>query len=402
MNILQICNKVPFPPKDGGAIAIWNLANGMASKGHNVTILAMNTSKHRVETKTEEENISEKIKLHYVPVNIKISLLKLLLNYLFSKYPYNAKRFINKGFNKALEDIFQTNKFDVIQLEGLYVTPHIKTIRRYTKSVIAYRAHNLESEIWKRLATYSKNPVKKIYLKNLSKRIEHLEKNLINKYDLLIPITSRDLEHFQTMGNTKPAHVTPAGIPDEQLKHVKSNVDNKTFFYIGSLDWIPNQEGLLWFIDNVWLKINKEFPEVRFHVAGRNSPRWLSKKLVMSQIHFHGEVDSAGDFVDKYQIMIVPLFAGSGMRVKIIEAMARSKVIVTTSVGAEGIDIQNGVHGIIANNANEFYESLKKLLENNIFLTNIEGNSFALVKMKYNNNSISKDLLDFYDKYKAC
>lgn len=401
MKILQLCNKAPYPPKDGGAIAIMILSESFAELGHQVTVLAMNTTKHKSDVQSIPSQISDKIKFKYIDVDTRLNPVNLLINFLFSKLPYIAERFIQPKFSRELENILKNDDFDIVQLEGLYLMPYIKVIRKCCSARIAFRAHNIENEIWERIAGETSNPLKKVYLSSLSKRLKRFEYGFLNRYDLLIPITTRDGEKLSLMGNTKPVFVCPAGVPYRNFNKTISYIPN-SLFYIGALDWIPNQEAIVWFLDNVWHQLKEKLPAIQFHVAGRNSPQWLQKKCVGQNIFFHGEIDDAHVFFDKYQIMVVPLFAGSGMRLKIVEAMARSKVVITTSIGAEGLETVNGKHLLVQDTAEGFVKQILFLLENPEYSTKIEKDAFQLAVEKYNSQIITESLTMFYKQQLAC
>jgi len=399
MKILQICNKAPYPPIDGGAIAVLNLSEEFALAKNEVTILAMNTGKHNSDIKTIPQYYSEKIRFIYVPIDTRISPFKLIWNYFFSSSPYIAVRFYNKKFEVELKNLLINGSFDIVQIESLYLLPYIRVIKHYSKAKVVYRAHNIENEIWARLALDTKNPIKKFYLTSLSRRIEKFEKKVLNSYDLLVPITQRDCLNLNNMGNLKPAYVSPTGISAGKYCKPNSLFKNESLFFIGALDWFPNQEGLTWFIDHVWKILKISRPELSFHVAGRNSPNWLRKRCIENKIEFHGEIENAQNFFDKYQIMVVPLFAGSGMRIKIIEAMSRSKAIITTTIGAEGLDIVNKVHAIISDTPQSFFEEISYLLENNDYFQNLEKNAYELAVNCYSNSKLGMELINFYTQH---
>jgi polysaccharide biosynthesis protein PslH len=278
----------------------------------------------------------------------------------------------------------------------LYMAPYIPVIRKHSKAIISLRAHNVENEIWKRLYLRTKNPFKKLYLKILATRMTRFENEALNSYDLLIPISEKDNSYFQKHGNLKPSLVIPVGIPETYFFKIYQSEFPTSIFFIGALDWEPNLEGLVWFIDTVWNKLRTYKPNVTFNLAGRNAPNWFVKKCMENGINYHGEVEDARAFFDKQQIMIVPLFAGSGLRVKIIEAMARSKVVVTTPVGAEGLVVENGKHLIIADTSQIFLKSIEELLENKEYYSELGANAFLLAEQAYNNNLIANSLIHFY------
>ncbi|WP_163324365.1 glycosyltransferase family 4 protein [Draconibacterium mangrovi] len=398
MNILQVTNKVPFPARDGGAIACMNLIKGLAQQGNSVTVLAMNTAKHHLSPDEIPDEIKQLATFKLVNVPAKINAFAALVNLLFSQKPYNAVRFVDENFSEALAELLSENEFDIVQLEGLYVCPYIPVIRKYSNATVVYRAHNVEFEIWERSAKLTRG-LKKLYLQNLSKRIKRFEAGLLNSYDILVPITARDGEILDSLGNKKDKQVSQTGIDLSAVVPDKTNIEYPSLFHIGSLEWAPNQEGILWFIENCWIKIRNKYPDLRFHVAGRNAPQWLIDKLNVDGVIFEGEVADAYRFMNSKAVMIVPLFSGSGMRIKIIEGMALGKSIVSTSIGAEGIDVTDGENILLANDATGFVDAVFNLLEDRDNFECIGRNATLFIQQNFDNLAISKKLIGFYKQY---
>ena len=398
MKILQVTNKVPYPVKDGGAIACMNLARGFSLLGHDVTILAMNTVKHHVTLTEIPESVKELAEFKLVNVPARISPVSALLNLMFSGKPYNAVRFISKMFEDELIKVLHENEFDIIQLEGLYVCPYINVIRENSKAKIIYRAHNIEHEIWSRTAVMA-HGLEKWYLKNLSKRIKKFEVQTLNKYDLLVPITGRDGAILDKLGNKKPRHVSQTGIDSSVLIPNSKNLKHPTLFHLGSLEWSPNQEGLIWFFENCWDAVREKYPELRFYIAGRNAPVWFQRMLNLTNVVFMGEVADAYEFMNSKSIMVVPLFSGSGMRIKIIEGMALGKPIVTTAVGTEGISTTSGVNIVITEDAAGFVQSISDLIENREYFNKISKNAIEYIHENFDNLSSAGSLIEFYKKH---
>ena len=398
MKILQVTNKVPFPAKDGGAIACMNMTSGFALLGHEVTVLAMNTVKHHIDSNEIPETVQDWAQFRLVDVPAHTSGFAALFNLLFSGKPYNAVRFISKSFSCELKKVLQENEFDVVQLEGLYVCPYIPLIRKYSKAKIAYRAHNIEHEIWERTAALSKG-IKKIYLKILAKRIKTFEKGFFNDYDLLVPITERDGEILNRLGNKKPVHVSPTGIDANVLFPHSKNLEHPSLFHIGSLEWAPNQEGLIWFIEKCWPLIHQKIPDLNFYIAGRNAPDWLMRYFNAPNIVFKGEIPDAYQFMNSKSIMVVPLFSGSGMRIKIIEGMALGKPIVTTPIGNEGISTTSGENILIANDEIEFVNEIGRLVNDQELYDRISRNAIEYIHEKFDNLALAGALVRFYKEH---
>ncbi len=398
MRILQLTNKPPWPAKDGGSIAMWNLTKGFSELGHQVTVLSMNTLKHHTPPDSIPEQIRQLADLRFVEVPATISPVSALINLFFSDQPYNAVRFISPQYTRALVEILKEKSFDIIQLEGLYLAPYIPVIRKASNAQIALRSHNVESEIWERTAILSSG-VKKWYLRNLAGRIRNFEKKWINGYDLLVPITSRDGGWFTRTGNQKPMHVSPTGIDFASYRQTTAIPEHPSLFHIGSLDWSPNQEGLIWFLSHIWSVISEKYPGLHFYIAGRNAPAWLVSKLQKKNVVYLGEVEDAHSFMRSKAIMVVPLLSGSGMRIKIIEGMALGKAIVSTQIGAEGLPVTSGENILIGEKPDEFIRCLEEVIENYSRCEQLGSEAERFIRDHFDNQLIAGQLASFYQQY---
>jgi glycosyltransferase involved in cell wall biosynthesis len=394
MRILILTPKVPWPPRDGGALAMWLPVKALLRKGHEVHILALNTSKHFVDY--EQLPVFANLHWHLVFTDTSIRLPKLLFNFIFSSYPYLAERYWTKNLKTELCNLLNKNAFDIVQFEGPYLMNYLPVVQQLSQAKIVFRAHNIESEIWKRQAATEKNIVKRLYLNHLSKRIANFEKQIINTYDGLVPITQRDADAFARMGNKQEFWVMPAGMDFEDVE-VKHTVSGVKPFFLGALDWMPNQESLVWFVEQVWPKVFAEFPDLQFNIAGRNAPLWLEKKFQVDGVNYHGEIPDASTYLSDYNVLIAPLFSGSGMRVKIIEAMANAKTVITTNIGAEGIPCVSGENILLANSPAEFLDCIRKLkmAPDDIQVIGNKAHNFAI--SKYNYMEICDGLIAFYE-----
>jgi polysaccharide biosynthesis protein PslH len=397
MKILQLTNKFPWPSKDGGAIATLSMTKGFDELGHEVTLLAMNTSKHYVDLKKVPEEIKSLAKIIGVEVETKVTVRGAMTNLAFSRLPYNAQRFVSPAFSEQLELLLRREKYDVIQLEGLYLAPYIPLIRKFSQALVSLRAHNVEYEIWQRVAANEQVSWKKRYMQILARRIKRLEVNTLNKYDVLVPITWRDSRILNELGNNKPVQIIPTGIDASALTPDRQKLEYPSLFHVGALDWAPNQEGLIWFFENVWSYLVQKYPELKFYLAGRNASSWFIKELEKHKVEYLGEIDDAYAFINSKAIMIVPLFSGSGMRIKIIEGMALGKTIVTTSIGTEGIDTTHNKNILVADTRQGFIEEIERVLNDRKLFGSIGSNANQFVRDHYDNKTIMKTLVNFYD-----
>ena len=394
MKILQVCSKIPFPPKDGGSIAMNILTHGLINAGNTVHVLAVNTPKHFIKDDDIDPVYRKLTSYRSVFIDTSIKPVDAILN-LFSSESYNIIRFYSKDFEKVLIERLQSEAYDVIQLETLWVTPYVDVIRKYSKAKIILRSQNVEYIIWERLAEDAANPLKKIYLKLLAGRLKKYELSLLNKYDAIATITELDTVVFKKMGCTIPVMHVPFGIDLEKYKMDDSALEKPSVFHIGAMDWRPNADGINWFLKNVWVDVVAKNPNVKLYLAGRNMPEWLLN-LKMENVVIEGEVPDSHAFINSRSVMIVPLTSGGGMRVKIIEGMAFGKTIISTAVGAEGIEYENGLNLLIANTEREFVDAIHSCLNNTAFSDSLGKNARTLVESKYDNQIICTKLSAFY------
>ena len=397
MKILQITSKVPYPPINGEAIATLNLSKSFRELGHEVTILAMNTQKHYLKPEELPEEMKMLFKWHLVDVSASSSVSGALWNLFASKLPYNAQSLISLNFRDKLIELFQKEEYDVVQLEGLYLCPYISDIRLLSKALIALRAHNIEHEIWKSKKTQATG-LWKHYVSITSHRIKQFEHDYINQYDVLIPITSHDGKVFNKMGNHRPIHVAQTGVNTGAFHPDRSKEQYPSLFFLGALDWPPNQEGLEWFFEHCWNDILEKCPDTELFVAGRNAPSGFVKKLKLPNVNYLGEVKDAYEFMNEQAVMIAPVLSGSGMRIKVVEGMAMEKSIVTTTIGTEGIPTTSGENIILADTPEDFSKGVIRLLTDQQFHLQIGENARKFIEDKFDNRVIATNLIDFYKR----
>jgi glycosyltransferase involved in cell wall biosynthesis len=402
MKILILSSKVPFPPNDGGAIATLSIAEGLAENNNDVSMLCMNTSKHPFNVAKIPKILKEKIKFYSVDHNTKIRFFGALLNLFFSHEPYNAIRFKSKKFKKKLIEVLHVQKPQIVQLEGPYLGYYLDVIRENSKAKVSLRAHNVENEIWQRKALNSANPFLRFYYTILSSRIRKLEKKVMDNSDFLIPISDRDRKQLIQLSNI-PNFTIPTGLNPYRYPTPK-DPEFPTLFYIGALDWMPNQEAILWFIEEVFVKLVKQLKFLKLNIAGRNAPEWLMAKFREYQslgIVFHGEVNNAYVFMNRYAIFVSPLLTGSGIRIKILEGMMMRRAVVASSIAAEGIPVSDRKNILIADSAEEMSDIIFDLCKNKDKYLEIAANSRIFVLEKFNNLAVCKSLSDYYSTQMA-
>ena len=397
MKILLLCNKPPYPASEGGPMAMNSIITGLLEAGHQVKILAINSEKFNVKESDIPEDYKKKTGIELIDVDLSVKPMSAFLN-LFSQKSYHVERFISDDFKKRLAEILDKEQFDVVQLEMLYMTPYVDTIRQHSKAMIVLRAHNVEHKIWERIAKETRFFVKRWYINHLAKTLKEYELNALETVDGIAAITRKDAAFFRKYCS-KPIIDIPYGVYPEEFTP-KSEIEGKPkFYHIGSMNWMPNEEGIRWFIDEVLPKPVEKVPDFVYHLAGRSMPDWLAT-MKNPNVDVVGEVPDAKAFVADHDVAIVPLLSGSGIRIKIIESMAMGKTVITTRVGAEGILYDEEVNIIIAENKAKMVEAIRTLHENPEIAVRIGQAARKLVEETYDNRKIIARLLMFYEEIK--
>ncbi len=396
MNILLLCNKPPWPPLEGGPIAMNAMVKGLMNAGHHVKVLSVNSNKYNVQPGDIPEDYKKSTGIELVYLDLSIKPLPAFLS-LVKNESYHISRFISKEFETALIRILKAEKFDVIQFETLYTTPYISLIRGLSDARLVLRAHNIEHLIWKRIAKGTTNPLKKWYINKLARTLEDYEKSVLDKLDGVVAITGKDANYFRSIKPGLKVIDIPFGIDadtDNPTMTVEPTQGYK-LFHLGSMNWMPNQEGIRWFLNEVWPDLHARYPELTFSLAGRAMPQWLVK-LKIPGVIVDGEVPDALAYMQQHDAMIVPLFSGSGIRIKIIEGMLAGKTIITTTVGAEGINYTAGKELLIANDAPDFARAIEILIVQPFAYQEIGRSARELVLKEHNNALLMEKLTDFY------
>jgi glycosyltransferase involved in cell wall biosynthesis len=395
MKILVLTNKLPYPPRDGGSIATLNMLTGLSKAGNQVSCLALNTSKHRFPVDRIPGSVSGEIRIEGIPCDTSIRPAALLANLLFSREPYIASRFRSRKFRDRLVALLEEEPFDVIQLEGPYLGHYLDVIRRYSPSKVSLRAHNVEHLIWRRKADNERFPLLRLYFLNMATRLEHYELKVAANCDCLVPISPVDEAYFREKGLHMASITIPAGL-DLRDYPVSPLPPGPSLFYIGALDWLPNQEGLKWFLEEVLGRLAREIPGIRLHLAGRNAPGFVERLLRHDRVTYHGEVEDAGEFIRSGRIMVAPLLTGSGIRIKILEAMALGRPVVTTPIGIEGIPAEPGRQVLVARDPESFKDHLVHLISNEEFARRIAGEGRKLIQENFDTFRLSDRLTRFF------
>lgn len=400
MKILQLTKQFPFPTKDGYSVAVTCLAKALNQLDCEVTLLSANTTKHWFNLSELPSEFNHYHKIHTVKVDNRITPWGAFFN-LFSKTSYILSRFVTNDFSEKLREVLTSENFDIVQLESVQLAPYIPIIRQYSTAKICMRSHNVEFEIWERTLAQTKSVFRKLYLKSQIRSFKKFEIESLKNYDILAAITEKDLDNFRKLGFEKKGVVIPVGIDSNEYKtNFESYVKPLSFGFIGSMDWMPNQEGILWFLEKIWPVFLKKHPNIHLEIAGRHTPDWLKNKA-LPNVKFVGEVQSAKAFIQTHSVMIVPLFSGSGIRVKILEGMALGRTIISTQIGMEGIEAKHRKEILIADSESEMLTEMTYCVRESEKISQIGKNAQIFIQNHFDNLKLGNKLKAVYSEFSS-
>ncbi|MCS6789892.1 MAG: glycosyltransferase family 4 protein [Bacteroidia bacterium] len=384
MRLLQLTNKFPFPPKDGGTLAMAFFPEAWRDLGYTGYGLAMDTPKHPFQPSYPTPIPYEAIPVHSTP-----TLPGAFLN-LFSSLPYHVVRFQSRAYTYALQRIIETFQPDLIQVETPYLTPYIEGLSLPR----IYRLHNVEWEIWLQHSQERAWPLR-FYLQTQAKRIRSFEEKAIHRYQGLLPISKNEYQWIHSQRYKGSVELIPFAVRVDEYEVPPLGKPHPSIGYIGSLDWMPNQSGLVWFLEQVWPAFRRKHPTAHLYIAGRGMPAWM-RKYQDNHTHLVGAIEDAKAFFYQHEIFIVPLFSGSGIRVKLIEAFATGRAIVATPLAADSLIYESGKHLLLAEKPEDFQQALSLLYTDAALRKQMGEATRHLAETTYDRSLVLEKMHHFY------
>ncbi|MFB6257333.1 MAG: glycosyltransferase family 4 protein [Flavobacteriales bacterium] len=377
-------------------MAIKSLTEGLLRKGHDLRLLMIETYKHPFDPEAFPTELLKESQARSVFVETKLDPVDAFTS-LVNRDPYNVNRFFSPDLDHVLVEMLKEEEPDIVQLESLFMTPYIDTVRKFSNARVVFRSHNLEHRIWQKIAQGTNNPLKKAYLKLLSEQLWKYEKKILFDVDGLVSISDEDLVNFQKMGIQVPTITIPFGIDTKVWSPDHMEEGNvPRFFHMGSMDWMPNQEAVDQLLEEVWPKVREKMPAAELCLIGKNMDR--EQGDVPAGVRVIGEVDDPIEAIRDHGIMLVPLRSGSGIRVRIIQGMALEKPIVSTSIGASGIRAKDGRELLIADGPDAFAKKMIELAERGELRKQLGKTARQTVLDHYDEELLIDRLLAFYQE----
>ena len=372
MKILYITHKPIYPKIDGGCVAMDNFLRTLIAANHTIKHLTVSTEKHPFEESEYPRELHGEIHPEAIEINTRITPIKTFFA-LFSKKSYNVRRFHSSAMEQRITAIIQEQSIDCVILESLFTTVYLDQIRSSFNGKVYLRTHNVEFKIWENLAGNSTNFLKKKYYTKLAKDLKRYEESTLNTVDGIISISTEDTTFFRAFGVTTPITTISLGFSLEDAS--ENDYRGTNFFHLGALNWKPNREAVDCLVD-LFPRINAVLPSAQLHIVGQGSK---ALKVTTPNVHLDGFVDDVNAHSTSIGILVTPITSGSGIRVKILEMMAIGIPVITTTIGAQGIDYTTSNCLVIANTDEEIIAACHQLATSETLRKEIGSNGKAYI-----------------------
>jgi len=384
MKVLYLIPYSPANPVFGGALRIYHLLTHL-HKNHDVTVAGFSTPE-------EEEQLIKQFpllagKTHFVnyPYTDRSTRWSLIKS-LFTSHSNWHQLTRSKEFQQKLDWLMATKSFDIIQSEF----PVMAMFRYNSPAVKIIDSHNVEYDNFKRMAKV-KNPFKKLFYHLEAYKFYREETEACSQQGALFVTSERDISIFNQTVPDVPKYLIPNGVDTNYFKPFNTQPDPHSMVFVGMMKYVPNYDGISWFLDEIFPKILEKVPEATITIVGKNPPQSILSRA-NKNIIVTGFVEDTRPYIEKSAVYVVPLRMGGGTRLKIMEALAVKKPIVSTSIGCEGIEVVNGESIMIADNPDEFAARVIELFTNPKQVADITEKGYELVNNLYRWESIGRQM----------
>ena len=387
MHILFLTQIVPYPPNAGPRIKTWNVLRYLAGKGHRIS-LATYVRSDEVQYLPMLESLCE----HVYPVPLRRSRVEDVGYWLKSQWtrqPFLIERDNRQAMHAVVKSILARGDVDLIEADQLSMAQFALAAKGNKSSPpILFDSHNATFRILERsLQNYP--PLLRIPLKIEHQRLQQYEAELVHRFDHTLTVTELDrqifLKNSHLPADDPRISAIPIAVDTTQLTPVLSSPDSINILTLGTLTYPPNAEGIRWFLRDVFPLVRQANSKASLTIIGRNPPPdfFQSAAVYGSGVEITGYVDDLTPYLEKAALIVVPLLAGSGMRVRILEAFSRGLPVVTTPIGLEGIQAIQGRHVLVETEPAAFAGAVNQLLADSDLRQNIAKNARSLVETHY-------------------
>lgn len=384
--VLFLTARVPAPLDDGWKIRTFHLMQGYVRNGWQVDLLSFCQPEQEPGDFPELQVLCSR--LHLVPRAKAYSPMDLLRGLVLST-PFHVHNYHLQAMVDAVQQMIAEQAYDLVQIEDVVMAQYV--VPTMDKSLRILDMHNVESALLRRYAEKDGNLFKKIYARLTAAKLEGYERDVAGKFHKIMVCSAQDRELLQGKTMNIPVQVTPNGVDCDYFQPLPMD-PAKDLVFVGSMDYHANISGVLYFVHNILPLIHQKFPETHFTIVGKNPPEAI-RRLAGERVAVTGMVPDVRPYLVRARVVVVPLLVGGGTRLKILEAMACGRPVVSTSLGAEGIGAVDNEHIFLADDPSQFAKSVLRLLEDIDLCNTVAGASSKFVKDIYSWTTIQDKMI---------
>jgi glycosyltransferase involved in cell wall biosynthesis len=357
MRILDITPRFPYPLTDGGRRGIYYPLRALARRGHTVHIASLVES-------VDPASVRELQKIFGVDlvVNARRPTAEGALASLAGRTPYQISRFHNKQLLRRAEDILSSTAFDILHVEGIHAAWYAHLLGPGFHVPTVMRLHDMLSLSMARSIEHAGDPFMKLWLRFDSRRVRSYERYSFPRVGCILTVSEAERDLVLRVSPDARCVCAPAGVDLEEFTPLECAEDPGSVLWLGALHWAPNKHSFWWFYNDIVPQLVRRHPDVRIKVAGTGAPPEILS-LRHPNVEVFGFVPDVRQIMARSQVCVVPLKVGSGVRVKLLEMFAMRKAVVSTTVGAEGLGVEDGQQALIADSSSGFTDRIALLLE---------------------------------------
>ena len=393
MKILILDEEFPWPLNTGRRIRSFNLLSRLVSK-HSLSYLAYGEEGSESYAELVRRGMNPTAVPHKIRKQRGLQFYLALFTNLFSWYPYIISSHLSKAFEERLKERLEAFQPDLVLCEMLPFAPYLKEVGDVSKVLVT---HNVEGNIWRRYVENESNLLKRIYIWLQWRKVAKFEEIAVGWAEGVTAVSTIDAEILQAGFSRGKVSVIENGVDLDYFHGFKVAGNNPTIVFTASLDWRPNQDAIRFFHGEIFPLIRLRIPNIEVLYVGRDPPRDIITMGRQTGVTVTGTVDDIRPWVGRAQVYVVPIRIGGGSRLKILEAFAMGLPVVSTSVGAEGLEVIDGEHLLLADERDVFAETVCKLIEDEELRERLARAGRQLVEEKYGWDSLARRLSDYLE-----
>jgi glycosyltransferase involved in cell wall biosynthesis len=392
MQVLLLTQVLPYPPDSGPKVKTWNVLKYLARE-HEVTLVSF----VRGDQSAEAEHLRRYCRaVHTVPMRRSPALDGLaMLRSLATGQPWMMARDDRAAMRRLVDRLCAETRFDVAHADQLNMAQYAARVPGARKVL---DAHNALWLLYKRLSATMRPGPRRWLLERDWRLLKDDEGRLVREFDGVLAVSDEDRAALiEAAGGPRDITVIPIAVDTDEIPLVTRSEEAHHLLHIGTMYWPPNIDGMWWFIREVYPLIRARRPDVALDIVGARPPEdMLALNGDGSGVNVAGYVPDPAPYLEQAGVFIVPLRAGGGMRVKILEALARGLPLVTTTLGCEGIAVEHGRHVLIADTPEDFARETLRLLEDRALADELGRNGRRLVEDLYDYRAACRPLDGLY------